>query len=76
MTTTYYASVNDCDGLSVEVASAGTSSTAAYLVELRMGEGSIVPTQRQVLNALEVFKRHIMSNGVLGSGTNLPENRG
>lgn len=76
MATQYYMSVNDMDTVSAEVASAGTSSTAADVVELRVGDATYVPTQREVLNALEIFKRWIISNGLSGAGANLPPNRG
>lgn len=76
MTTIYYASVNDCDTLAKDPASVGTSSTAGDLIEVRMGNGTTVPTQRQVLNALEVVERWISQNGLNGLGANLPPNRG
>ena len=76
MTTTYYISANDGDVISKDVPHAGTSSTAGDVVELRMGNGTYVPTQRQVLNALERFGRWIIQNGLDGAGANLPPNRG
>ena len=76
MATTYYASANDGDVISKDVAHAGTSSTATDVIELRMGNGTYVPTQRQVLNVLERFERWIIQNGLDGAGANLPPNRG
>lgn len=76
MATVYYATAVDCDTVSKDVAHAGTSDTATDLVGLRMGDGTNVPTQRQVLNALEIFKRWIMQSGLDGAGANLPPNRG
>lgn len=76
MTTSYYASVNDGDVHSKDVESSGTSSTAGDVIELRMGNGTYVPTQREVLNALERFERWIIQNGLKGVGANLPPNRG
>ena len=76
MATIYYASCNDGDVISQDVEHAGTASTAADVVELRMGNGTYVPTQRQVLNILERFERWIIQNGLNGAGANLPPNRG
>ncbi len=76
MATQYYASVNDMDTVAKDVAHAGTSGTAADIIELRMGDGTYVPTQREVLNALEIFERWIIENGLDGAGANLPPNRG
>lgn len=76
MATIYYASCNDGDVISSDVEHAGTSSTSGDVVELRMGNGTYVPTQRQVLNILERFERWIIQNGLDGAGANLPPNRG
>lgn len=76
MTTTYYMSANDGDSISLDPEHVGTSSTAGDLVELRMGNGTVVPTQRQVLNIMERFERWIVQNGLDGLGANLPPNRG
>lgn len=78
MATQYYASVNDMDTLSADVAHAGTSGTAGDVVELRMGDGTYVPTQRQVLNALDIFRRWIMQDGLasVDAGSDLPPSRG
>lgn len=75
MATTYYVSANDFDTVSKDPANAGTSSTATDIIELRMGDGTTVPTQRQVVNALDIFKRWLIKDG-LGAGANLPPNRG
>lgn len=77
MATTYYASVtSDFDTLSANPDNVGTSSTAADVCELRMGNGTTVPTQRQVLNFMERMERWIQQNGLGGLGANLPPNRG
>lgn len=76
MATTYYASGNDLDAISVDPEHVGTSGTAADVCELRMGNGTTVPTQRQVLNFLERMERWIIMNGLNGLGANLPPNRG
>jgi hypothetical protein len=76
MTTTYYASVNDMDTVAKDVAHAGTSGTAGDNIELRMGNGTFVPTHRQVLNALQILERWIIQKGLDGLGANLPPNSG
>lgn len=77
MATTYYVSItSDADTLARDPDNAGTSSTAGDVFELRMGNGTTVPTQRQVLNAMEIFERWIIQNGLKGAGANLPPNRG
>lgn len=74
MTTTYYASVNDMDTVTADVAHAGTSSTAGDVIEIRIGNGTYVPTHRQVFNALEIFRRWLIQRGLDGAGANLPPN--
>jgi hypothetical protein len=76
LATTYYASFNDGDIISADPEHVGTSSTAGDVVEIRMGNGTVVPTQRQVLNILERLERWIIQNGLDGAGANLPPNRG
>lgn len=79
MATTYYASItSDFDSISKDPDHVGTSATATDVVELRMGDGTTVPTQRQVLIALDRFRRWIVQNGLDGidSGSDLPPNRG
>ena len=75
MATQYYVSVVDTDTMK-DPAHAGITSTATDFIELRMGDGTNVPTQRQVLNAMLVFERWIMQGGLDGTGANLPPNRG
>ena len=77
MATTYYASVtSDFDTQAADPDNAGTSSTATDVIELRMGNGTTVPTQRQVLNFMERMERWIIQNGLDGLGANLPPSRG
>lgn len=76
MATVDYATVVDCDTVSADVAHAGTSDTATDLIGLRMGDGTNVPTLRQILNALEIFKRWIIQRGLDGAGANLPPSSG
>ena len=77
MATTYYASV----GPGVNTGNlydldSGTSSTSADIIELRMGNGTYVPTQREVLEALVLFQRWLIQRGTDGLGTNLPPSSG
>ncbi len=76
MAAQYYMSANDGDIYSKDVEHAGTSSTATDLIELRIGDGTTIPGQRQVLNVLKRFERWIIQNGLDGAGANLPANRG
>lgn len=76
MATTYYMSFNNGDSHSEDPAHVGTSSTAGDIIEVRMGDGTTVPTQRQVINTLERGIRWIVQNGLNGVGANLPPNRG
>ena len=76
MATVYWATVVDCDTYAKDVASAGTSDTSTNLIGLRMGDGTNVPTLRQVENALMIFKRWLIQGGLDQAGANLPPNRG
>lgn len=72
----YYMSVTDRaagDTISKDPDHVGTSATAADKIELRLDSTC---TQRQVLNALELFERWINQNGLNGLGANLPPLRG
>ena len=55
---------------------AGTSSTSADHVELRMmtndGTNPTNITKLQVIKAMEKFIRHLKNNGLLGDGSNVP----
>lgn len=76
MTTTYYASGNDGDSVSLDMEHSGTSSTAGDVFEFRMGNGSYAPTQRQCLNFIGRLRRWIVQGGLDGAGANLPSSRG
>jgi hypothetical protein len=56
----------------LDVDHAGTSSTAADNIELRMGNGTYLPDRREVLMALERFERWIIQGGLDQAGANLP----
>lgn len=77
MTTTYYMSITsdvrsmkDLDASGV--GHAGTSSTAADIIELRSGNGTYVPSRDELLLAIEMFERWIMQGGLKQAGANLP----
>jgi len=53
------------------VSHAGTSGTAADIIELRMGNGSYVPSRAEVLWALETFERWIVQGGLDQAGANM-----
>lgn len=72
MTTTYYASYTAPQGTLADPDHSGTSSTSTDVVELRMGNGTYVPTRLEVLEALKNFRRWIIQSGTDGNGTNLP----
>ena len=72
MATTFYASINTPGALYLDVDHAGTSSTAADNIELRMGNGTFAPDRREVLLALERFERWIIQGGLDQAGANLP----
>ncbi len=74
MAAQYYMSVNDFETMA-DPAHAGTSSTAGDEVELRIGDGTFLPSQSQVLYALLIFERWIRQNGLKGAGANLPSVR-
>jgi hypothetical protein len=72
MTTTYYASITGDVRTFSDVDHAGTSSTAADIIEIRMGNGTYVPTRMEVLLACEKFERWIVQGGLDQLGANLP----
>lgn len=76
MAAQYYMSVNDMDTVAADVAHAGTSGTATDIIELRLGDGTYVPTLRQAINALDIFRRWMVQRGLDGAGANLPPNSG
>lgn len=74
MATTYYASINDARTMA-DVAHAGTSSTAGDDIELRIGNGTYVPTITETILALRIFERWLIQNGLDQAGANLPPNQ-
>jgi hypothetical protein len=55
---------------------ATVSPQAGDVFELRIGNATTVPTQRQTLAFMELVERWIMQNGLNGLGANLPPLRG
>lgn len=72
MTTTYYASILTDPGAMKDVDHSGTSSTAADIIELRMGNGTYAPTRNEVIEALRVFERWVIQGGLNQAGANVP----
>lgn len=74
MAATYYVSItSDASKLAQDPDNFGTSSTAADIVELRVGNGTYAPDRHEVLKALERFTRFYMQGGgAAGAGTNIP----
>lgn len=71
MATQYYASVNDFRTMK-DVAHAGTSGTAADLMEVRIGDGTYLPSREEALLGLLILQRWIMQGGLNQAGANLP----
>lgn len=70
--TTLYASITVTTGLLQDVDNSGTSSTAADIVELRMGSSTYNPDRHEVLKALKRFERWVVMGGLDSLGTNIP----
>jgi hypothetical protein len=80
--TTYYASItNDVrsmkdlgapDDAGTTDGHVGTASTAADIIELRMGNGTYLPSREEVLLALLRFERWVVQGGLNQAGANLP----
>lgn len=73
MTTTYYASItSDASKFSQDVDNFGTASTAADIVELRVGNGTYAPDRTEVVKAIHRILRFYEQGGTNGNGTNVP----
>lgn len=72
MATTYYASITGVTSTLKDVDHSGTSSTAADIVEIRMGNGTYTPSRREIQEALLVFERWLVQGGLNSAGANLP----
>ena len=72
MATTYYASINTPSSLVEDVDNAGTSSTAADNIEIRIGNGTYAPDRREVIMACNRFIRWVVQGGLDQLGTNIP----
>lgn len=68
----------DPDHVSTDASFTGSTTPpqAGDVFELRIGNATTVPTQRQVVNWLALVKRWIEMNGLNGVGANLPPLRG
>ena len=72
MATTYYASITTQPGDFKDVDNSGTASTAADIIELRMGNGTYTPNRQEVQRALKRFERWLVQGGLNQAGANLP----
>lgn len=76
MATTFYASVTVAPSTMADVSHSGTSSTAADILELRMGNGTYAPDRAEVLKFLHVLERWIVQGGLSSAGASLPQPTG
>ncbi len=73
MAAQYYASITADLGSIKNVSHSGTSGTASDWLELRMGDGTNTPTRQQVLQGLDIFRRHIIQGGIVPNvGDDIP----
>ena len=72
MASTYYASITKAPSDFLDVDNVGTSSTAADIIELRMGNGTYAPTRAECMKALERFERWLIQGGLDQAGANVP----
>lgn len=71
MAAQYYVSSNMGDLDMSDPANAGTSGTAGDDLELRIGDGTNLPTKKDVQLFMRQVKRWLRKGG-LGAGANLP----
>ncbi len=82
MTATYYASTtNDvrryvdfgaADDAGTTDGHVGTSSTATDILEIRIGNGTYLPSRDEVILFLQKVERWVMQGGLNQAGANLP----
>ncbi len=82
MTATYYASVTNsvrtmrdfgaADDAGTTDGHVGTSSTATDILEIRIGNGTYLPSRDEVLLYLKQVERWVMQGGLNQAGANLP----
>lgn len=72
MAATYYASITTVPSSFTDVDNNGTASTAADIIELRMGNGTYAPTRHEVIDALRRFERWVIQGGLDQAGANVP----
>lgn len=76
MATIYYAFTTSDAGKTTDMDHAGTASTAADILELRMGNGVYSPDRRECLLFLQQVERWIRNGGLSSAGANLPQPTG
>ena len=72
MAATYYTSVTSDVRSLTDMDNTGTSSTAADILELRIGNGTYLPSRSEVLWFLEKVERWVVQGGLDQAGANLP----
>jgi hypothetical protein len=72
MATTYYASVTSDVRTMKDVDNAGVASTATDILEIRMGNGTYLPSREEVLLFCEKIERWVIQGGLDQAGANLP----
>jgi hypothetical protein len=76
MATTYYMSIDgnttSPPSYEMDVDHRGTSSTAADIIELRMGNGTYAPDRMECILACRRFIRELQQGGLNQAGANLP----
>ena len=72
MASTYYASITKAPSDFLDVDNSGTSSTAADIIELRVGNGTYAPDRHEVIDALRRFERWVIQGGLNQAGANVP----
>ena len=72
MATTYYTSVTSDVRTMKDMDNTGTSSTAADILEMRMGNGTYLPSREEVILFAEKLIRWLIQGGLDQAGANLP----
>ncbi len=71
MAAQYYVSVNDARTMK-DAAHVGTSGTATDIFELRIGDGTYLPSITETILAMKIIERFLIQNGLDQAGANLP----
>jgi len=72
VTDTFYASVTSDVRTFKDVDNSGTASTAGDILEIRIGNGTYLPSRSEVLWFCEVVERWVVQGGLDQAGAVLP----